>query len=368
MTGARSRTRSSSRGLRRRAATMVAVGSACALVVSSCATGTDRTGVGGDEAAGYPITIDNCGYQQVFTKKPERVLILQGSSVGEATTMVELGLQGSVIANAQHYGVSDIPGMAAKVDALPRGGLTLNAAMDVPAEQVLSRKPDLVISTWSGGFDPKYGFAGRDKLAQAGINTLVNPTNCAYGKVGNVSDQEKQAHSGASVDSSLQYLALIGKIFGVAEHAEMVADGIRARIEAVADRVQDLPKKKILVVFPSMSAMNANGLPAVMSGGIYDSVVQAAGGEPSLANGGPELTASLSAERLAAADVDVLVLGTWQSGEDLDAEARKLFAAYPQWSASKTKTYATVSDGVYLGPANAAAIEKIAGVAHPNAG
>lgn len=321
----------------------------------------------GDSPVGYPVTVDNCGFRQTFDRPPSRVLLLQGASVGEAETFVSLGLEDSIAANTQFYGVSDIPGMAEKVDALPKGDLTLNDAADVPAEQALALRPDLVVSTWSGGFDPKFGFASREMLQQAGIRTLVNPVNCAYGKPANVTPEEEQAYRNGSTEASLEFIELIGRVFGVPNRAADLTGRLRDRIAAVKSAVAEHEPKRMLIAFPDMSVMNSNGLPAVFSGTIYDSVVRAAGGEPSFPDGGWDLTGNLSAEQLAAAPVDVLVVGAYRPGEDLDAEAAKLFAAYPQWNASKNKTYVKVSDGIYLGPANADAIEKIAHVAHPGA-
>lgn len=338
-------------------------------LVGACGSPTtgDQAQPGSGPVPGFPVTVDNCGYQQTFDRPPSRVLILQGASVGEVETFVSLGLQDRIVANTQYYGISDIPGMAEQVAAVPKGDLTLNAAADVPAEQALALRPDLVVSTWSGGFDPKYGFASREMLHQAGIRTLVNPVNCAYGKPRDVTPAEQQTYRSGSTDSSLAFVDLIGKVFGVPERATELTAQLRGRIDAVRTKVAGREPKRMLIAFPDMSVMNANGLPAVFSGTIYDSVVRAAGGEPSFPDGGWDLTGNLSAEQLAAAQVDVLVVGAYRPGEDLDAEAAKLFAAYPQWNASKTKTYVKVSDGIYLGPANADAIEKIARVAHPGA-
>ncbi|WP_446223100.1 ABC transporter substrate-binding protein [Nocardia sp. IBHARD005] len=337
-------------------------------LLGACGSPTvEQTQAGAGPAAGFPVSVDNCGYQQTFDRPPSRVLILQGASVGEVETFVSLGLGDRIVANTQFYGVSDIPGMADKVAAVSKGDLALNAAADVPAEQALSLRPDLVVSTWSGGFDPKFGFASREMLHQAGIRTLVNPVNCAYGKSRNVTPAEEQAYRAGSTESTMAFAELIGQVFGVPDRATDLVGQLRGRIDAVRAKVAGREPKRMLIAFPDMSVMNANGLPAVFSGTIYDSVVRAAGGDPSFPDGGWDLTGNLSAEQLAAAQVDVLVLGAYRPGEDLDAEAAKLFAAYPQWNASKTKTYVKVSDGVYLGPANADAIEKIARVAHPGA-
>ncbi|GAA1479857.1 ABC transporter substrate-binding protein [Gordonia sinesedis] len=355
-------------GVRARMAVAAAAVLAVGVTLTACAPADDAvSGSSAAPATGFPVTIDNCGTTQTFTEPPSRVLVMRGASVGEVESLIELGVQDSIIANTQNYGVSDIPGMAERVDAVPTGGLTLADSGDVSAEQILALRPDLVISTWSGGFDPKYGSATRATLGQAGIRTLVTPVNCAYGKPGQVSAAERAAYRNGSTESSAEFLELLGKIYGRPDRGTAAANRLRDRIRAVGQRVEGRPVKRMLVVFPGMSAMNAAGLPAVMSGSIYDSVVRAAGGEPSFPDGGADLTSSLSAERLAGAEVDVLVVGGSRAGEDLDARARELFARYPQWNASKTRSYVTVSDGVYYGPANADAVEKIARVAHPDA-
>jgi iron complex transport system substrate-binding protein len=313
---------------------------------------------------GYPLSFDNCGTKVTFAKPPQRVLIMNGTSVGEVESFVMLGLDKSVLANAQSYGVSDDPSMIAKIKALPTGGLSMNKNFDVPAEQVLKLKPDLVVSTWSGGFEAKNGFATREQLAAAGITSLVNPVNCAMGKP-EATEQEKRAYQNQSVNSSLEFINLLGQVFDVQDRALDLIGKLRTRIEAVRTRVAGLPAKKVLIAYPGMAMMNANGLPAVMTGGIYDDVIKAAGGVNAFAGQTSDATRTLNKEQLATAQVDVLVVGMFTPDEKGDEEAAKIFAAYPSWAASKSKTYTVVSDGVYLGPLNASAVEKISKVVHP---
>ncbi|WP_185967179.1 MULTISPECIES: ABC transporter substrate-binding protein [unclassified Corynebacterium] len=317
------------------------------------------------------VKVNNCGYGMEFPQAPEKVLIMNGASVGEAESMISLGLGDKIIANAQGWSVSDISGMAEKVAALPKDNLEMNAAFDIPAEQVLSRKPDLVLSTYSGGFNERQGFASRETLQQVGIKSLVTPANCALGKTENVTDQEQEQYLKAGVEDSAQYLKLLGKIFRVEDRAEELVTQMNQRIAAVEEKLaatsSSTSPKKMLIVFPEMAAMNAQGLPAVMSGGIYDNVIEKAGGSPTFA-GNPDITMTLSPEQLAAADVDVLIIGTTGAqGTTAEEEAQKLFEAYPQWKASRTHTFVGASDGLYLGPAHADAIEKIAKVAYPEA-
>lgn len=342
-----------------------------ALLLAGCSGGSTSTATspsaGGASAAKtvYPLTIDNCGQKVTFAKAPQRVLILNGTSVGEVESFVTLGLGDKVIANSQGYGISDDPQMVAAIKAVPTGGLKLNKNFDVPAEQVLALKPDLVVSTWSGGFDSAMGFATREQLTKAGINTLVNPVNCAYGAA-NPSARDKAAHDAMSMNASTGFLRLLGQVFDVQERALQAIITFEAKVTALRSTVGGQPPKKVLIAFPGMSMMNANGLPAIMAGGIYDDIARAAGTRNAFEGKGPEFTSTINSEQLAAAQVDVLVIGEYTPDGKPAAEAAALFAKYPQWQASKTKTYVTVSDSIYLGPLNPLAVEKIAKAAHPN--
>lgn len=353
--------------------TAIALCAVLSLALTATSCGSSDSGASGSATTGsapgkttYPLAFDNCGTKVSFQRPPRRVLILNGTSVGEVESFLMLGLGKSVLANAQSYGVSDDPSMIGKIKSLPTGGLTMNKNFDVPAEQVLRLKPDLVVSTWSGGFDAKKGFATREQLAAAGITSLVNPVNCAMGKP-DATPAEKKAYQNQSIDSSFAFLTLLGRIFDVQERAAGLVRTLRGRVDAVRAKVAGKPAKKVLIAYPGMAMMNANGLPAVMTGGIYDDVIQAAGGVNAFAGKGEDTTRTLNKEQLATAQVDVLIVGLFTPQEKGDAEAAKLLAAYPQWNAAKTRTYAVVSDGVYLGPLNAWGVEKIAKAAHPDA-
>ncbi len=322
-----------------------------------------------DRSAGAdykPLVIDNCGIQLKFDQRPRRVVILNGTSVGEVESFILLGLQDTIAANAQSYGVSDDPTMVAEIEKLPDGGLEMNKNFDVPAEQLIALEPDLVVSTWAGGFNADSGFATREELSELGINSLVNPVNCGYGEP-DATAEEKAAVNQATVQSSFDFIDLLGRVFAVPDRADKLISSLRDSITETEQAVADRPAPTALIAFPGMSMMNANGLPAVMTGGIYDDVLRRAGVRSAFAGADSDLTSSLSAEQLAAANIDLLIVGGFTPNEDLDAEAEALFKTYPEWPAAKKKRYVTVADGVYLGPLNATAINKIARVAHPDA-
>jgi iron complex transport system substrate-binding protein len=109
-----------------------------------------------------------------------------------------------------------------------------------------------------------------------------------------------------------------------------------------------------------MSMMNANGIPQVFGGPFTDSVIEAAGGVNAF-DGLPTFadSATITAEALAAADVDVLLVGVFLPDEDADLYAKDIFAQYPQWDAAKNNAYASIAESFYLGPYNAVGIQKL---------
>ncbi|MEU5846205.1 ABC transporter substrate-binding protein [Saccharopolyspora shandongensis] len=339
---------------------VVAVVAATTALVG-CSTSQDAPAPSANESS-TAVTVENCGRTETFTKTPSRVVILNGTSVAEVESFVVLGLSGHIIANMQSYGVSDVPSLAEKVAALPKAGLTLNENYDVPAEQLLALHPDLVVSTWSGGFDKNSGFATRDELAAAGANTLVNPANCAKGDPGATAEQ-KQHYETVGVEGSFDFLQLLGQVFHVEDKAASVIDGQKQQLAQVTDAIEGKGTVSGLVVSPGLTT---DGTPSVWTGGIVDDVLERAGVKNAFAGEKHEAAGTISAEQLAAAKVDVLVVFA-DSSVDANALAAKTFAAYPNWAASQAKRYVIVHDGLYFGPANAAAVEKVARVAHPDA-
>ncbi len=308
---------------------------------------------------GYPLSIDNCGHRLSFQRPPQRVVLLGGASVAEAESFVTLGLADRVVASSQYYGTSDQPGLAEAVDALPSAGLRRDGSADFTREQILALHPDLVVSTWAGGFDDRTGPIGRDALAAAGIPAFVTPANCALGDPG-ATESARRNLAEQSVTSSDELLLTLGRIFDVQQRAADHVNAQRARIAAATARVANKPRPNVLLVYPGMSAMNSNGLPAVFGGGIYDDIIERAGGRNPFEGKTFDELSAINAEALAAAPVDLVIVGRYQPGEDAGRMAADLFARFPAWPAARGHRYLTLSDSPLLGPLNATAVERIA--------
>ncbi|GAA2297775.1 ABC transporter substrate-binding protein [Streptomyces kunmingensis] len=338
---------------------MVAVVATLALGLgaTACAGPADDEGPGGSTAAaarsGYPVKIENCGTSQVFEKAPSRVVVMNGASVAEVSTLLALGLGDRIVANQQSYGMSEVPGRAEAIKKLPTGGVEQNDAFDIPRESMIGLRPDLVLSTTSYGFDAKNGFATRDELKNAGARTYISPQGC------------HDENSKLTIEDSYRLLRDMGRIFRVSDRAEKIVAASRKHIAGIASKVSDRKKPKVMMLFTNMS-MGSNDFSSVVAKGIYNDILGKAGAANVFASASKTSFADLSKEKVAATDVDALVVIAYND-PDPAAYAEKLLKEFPQWPAAKNHTYVTLSDSIYLSPDNDLAVERIARKLHPEA-
>ncbi|NUU21809.1 MAG: ABC transporter substrate-binding protein [Streptomycetaceae bacterium] len=307
-----------------------------------------------NNGSGYPVTVENCGKKYTYAQAPSRVVVMNGGSVAEVSALVALGLGDRIVANAQSYGASDEPGRAEAIAVLPKGGVRLNDAMDIPRETMMGLRPDFVMSTYGGGFSADSGFATRDDLAGIGANTYVPRATC--GGPGTIDGTQ-------TIEDSYALLRDLGRIFGVSDRAEHLIAASQKQIADVTAEVAGTPAPKVMLIIPGMS-MGASEFSSIGGDGIWNDVIGKAGGVNAFAGVTKELFANLSSEQVAAAQVDAVIIVNWQN-PDPAAEAAKLFARFPQWEAAKNNRFVVLSDSVYLGPNNATAVDRLARVLHP---
>ncbi|MCX5249516.1 ABC transporter substrate-binding protein [Streptomyces sp. NBC_00201] len=302
---------------------------------------------------GYPVALENCGQKTTFKRAPSRVVLMNGASVAEVSTLLALGLQDRIVANQQSYGMSEVAGRAAAIKALPTGNVKLNDAYDIPREAMLGLRPDLVLSLTSYGFDQKNGFATREQLKQVGADSYVSPQGC------------DDNLSKMTVADSYRLLRDMGKIFNVRDKAEKLIAESAKNIAAVSEKVRGEKRPNVMVLFSNMS-MGSNDFSSVVAKGIGNDILAKAGGANAFESASRTTFADLSKEKVAATDVDALVVIGYNDPHPA-AYARKLLKEFPQWPAAKNTTYVTLSDSMYLGPSNDLAVEQIAKMLHPDA-
>ncbi|WP_407439274.1 ABC transporter substrate-binding protein [Lelliottia sp.] len=124
-------------------------------------------------ATTYPLTIENCGYTQTFTKAPERVVALGQNTV---EILLLLGLQDKIAASA-FWPTKVLPELAeknAKIKLL---------TVEIPTlESVLAQNPDFVPAQLPLLLGPESKVAKREDLATVGVNSYVSPGMCATKK------------------------------------------------------------------------------------------------------------------------------------------------------------------------------------------
>ncbi|MFG2127062.1 ABC transporter substrate-binding protein [Streptomyces sp. NPDC048751] len=342
--------------MKRPVATVLAA-ALCLLTAACGSSPDDKASDSTTEAAasnsGYPVTLDNCGEKQTFEKAPSRVVVMNGASVAEVSTLLALGLQDKIVSNQQSYGMSEVAGRAAAIKSLPTGNVKVNEAYDIPREAMLGLRPDLALSVTTYGFDRKNGFATREQLKQVGANNYVSPQGCD-------DDPSKM-----TVADSYRLLRDMGKIFNVSDRAEKLIAASEKNIAAVSEKVKGVKPPKVMVLFSNMS-MGSNDFSSVFAHGIVNDILAKAGASNAFGDAAKTTFADLSKEKVAATDVDALVVIGYNDPNPA-AYAKKLLEEFPQWPAAKNNTYVTLSDSMYLGPSNDLAVEKIANMLHPDA-
>ncbi|GAA0437808.1 ABC transporter substrate-binding protein [Streptomyces luteireticuli] len=316
----------------------------------SSSSSNDKASSAGTGGPGYPVTLTNCGQTVTIPKAPSRVVLMNGASVAEVSSLLALGLGDRVVANTQSYDRSEVKGRADAIKALPTGNVKLNDASDIPRETMLGLRPDLVLTPTSYGLDAKNGVATRKDLSSVGANAYVSPQGC---------DQDT---SHATIADSYQLLRDLGKIFNVGDRAEKIITASRKAIDATSAKVRGKKVPRVLVGFSN----TGDDFSYIAANGVFNDILAKAGGSNAFASASKGPFANVSKEKVASEPVDALVVISYKDA-DPAAYARKLFKEFPQWPAAKNNRFVVLSDSIYQGPSNDVAVDRIARMLHPEA-
>ncbi|MBH1937501.1 ABC transporter substrate-binding protein [Streptomyces sp. AV19] len=336
---------------KRSASAAVLAGLLC-LATAACGSSSPSDGKlsAGTSGPGYPVTLTNCGQTVTVGKAPSRVVVMNGASVAEVSSLLALGLGDRVVANTQSYDRSEVKGRAEAIKALPTGNVKLNDASDIPRETMLGLRPDLVLTPTSYGLDAKNGVATRKDLGVVGANAYVSPQGC---------DQDT---SRATIADSYTLLRDLGKIFNVGDRAEKIIAASRKAIDATSAKVRGKKAPRVMVGFSN----TGDDFSYIAANGIFNDILAKAGGGNAFASASKGPFANVSKEKVAAEPVDALVVISFKD-PDPAAYARKLFKEFPQWPAARSNRFVVLSDSIYQGPSNDVAVDRIARMLHPDA-
>ena len=230
------------------------------------------------------VTVRNCGVDVTFDTPPARVALLESAPV---TILHALGVLDRAVLRAgafpeEYYddatnaAIADIESLGADLDE--------SGHLQISQEVIIGQQPDLVLGLPDG--------ISRDSLADAGINTLVQPVYCPDGV------------DATTFDDVYAQIETYGRIFDrTGEAAALVAD-LRERVTAVENAAAGTAKRTAAVLFPTVGGG---------SGYAYGNRSMA---HPQLAAAGftnvfgdvDDRVFEVTTERLVAADPDVLVL------------------------------------------------------------
>ncbi len=264
------------------ASTLAACGgrSASAADPASIGAGPSATGHSRTAAAGYPVTVDNCGTKVTVDKPPQRILTIKSTSL---EMLLALGLQDRIVGTAFRDG--PVPAKWAKAAAkLPV------VAKAVPGrEATLALEPDMIFAGWESNLTPQ-GAGSRSSLKKLGIATYVAPSACK---------EAKYQPDPMTFDLLWKQIDQAGRIFGVP-----------GRAKALVAR----QKKKLAAVEPSTAGLTAlwyssgSKVPYVGAGIGAPEMIMKAAGLHNIAAGIHKTWTSLSWESIVAKNPDVIVL------------------------------------------------------------
>src|SRR5680860_141629 len=142
---------------------------ASAVLLGGCAAGPAPAPTeSAASAAGYPVSLKNCGVAVSVAAEPQRVVTIKSSAT---ELILALGLEDRLVGSA----FLDGP-LPAHLEA---AGSTLNVMSEfLPGQEaVLGLTPDFIYGGWESNFSAD-GVGERDRLADLDIGSYVSPAAC----------------------------------------------------------------------------------------------------------------------------------------------------------------------------------------------
>ncbi|MYU34198.1 ABC transporter substrate-binding protein [Streptomyces sp. SID8358] len=210
-----------------RAVRLTTLLTAAAVLLTACGgTGgsTADTGAADGAAAGYPVTLKNCGRTVTVDAAPSRAVSLDQ---GSTEILLSLGLADRLAATAT-WTDPVMKGLEKANSQVPR------IAENRPSsEKVLDQEPDFVSASFESTLG-KGGVAPREQFEELGVPTYVSPADCTAKDNSGSGDGSRTKP--LTMDSVYQEVTDLARVFGVQERGEKLVADLRARIdEATAD-------------------------------------------------------------------------------------------------------------------------------------
>ena len=299
-------------------------------------------------AADFPVTVESCGTPITFSAPPKRAII---NDLNMAEMAFALHLQDRIV------GLTGISGWYKMTpDFRQAMGTIPELAPKYPSlETLLAAEPDFFFAGWNYGMKVG-GEVTPGTLAKYGVKTFVLSESCVF-----TAAHKKKA----TMDLLYGDVLTLGRIFGKRNEAQTLVEGWKQRLSALPKPATGARPLKVFVYDSGEDKPFTSGRYAMPT-----AIIEAAGGK----NAMEALDISwgtTSWENVAASEPDVIILLDYQTGSGADA-LRRVLENHPLM-----KLTPAVKQGRYLklqyaeltpGPANIAAVEKLARTLYPQAG
>lgn len=298
-------------------------------------------------AADFPVTVESCGTPVTFSAPPRRAII---NDLNMAEMAFALHLQDRIV------GLTGISGWYKMTpDFRQAMGAIPELAPKYPSlETLLAAEPDFFFAGWNYGMKVG-GEVTPATLAKYGVKTFVLSESCVF-----TAAHKKKA----TMDLLYGDVLTLGRIFGKRNEAQTLVEGWKQRLSALPKPATGARPLKVFVYDSGEDKPFTSGRYAMPT-----AIIEAAGGK----NAMEALDISwgtTSWENVAASEPDVIILLDYQTGSGADA-LRCVLENHPLM-----KLTPAVKQGRYLklqyaeltpGPANIAAVEKLARMLYPQA-
>lgn len=240
-------------------------------------------------AAAYPVVVDNCGFDTMLARPPQRLVTIKSSML---ELVLALGVQDRVVATA----FSD--GQVPKQWADEAASLPVLSDNLPGQEAILALKPDLVLAGWESNLTSE-GAGDRALLAGLGVATYVAPSACK---------SEGYMPDPMTFDLLFDHFVEAGRVLGVPERAQQLVAQQRARLEQLEPDGRGLT---------ALWYSSGKDTPYVGAGIGTPQMIMAEAGLTNVAAGVRDTWTSLGWEAVAAADPDVIVLvdAAWNTAD-----------------------------------------------------
>ncbi|RSN72032.1 MULTISPECIES: ABC transporter substrate-binding protein [Actinomadura] len=199
-----------------------------AAVLTGC--GSTGSGAGGGTAAGFPLTVENCGADVRVPEPPSRVMIVNSAPLQYLST---LGVLDRLASRAgrfppEYYSAETL----AAVERVPSltDRLGSDGHLKISTESIIAQEPDLVLGLPDG--------VSREALAAVGIPVLDEPSFCPDG----IRDP--------GYETIYEQMRLYGKVFDRRAEAERAVEDLRQRVRAVRTEPSGRKGRKAAVLWP----------------------------------------------------------------------------------------------------------------------